>query len=70
MHEYVMDSRIYTKLKNRGHDLKCYRCGKPIKIGDRVCSLQAGHKGRKTRIYHIKCYEDMFYDPKLRILEV
>lgn len=36
---------------------KCWKCGKPIKIGERVV-LKAT---RKWRLYHKECWDGMFY---------
>jgi hypothetical protein len=53
--EYIMDEKRMKKLKNRGYDLKCFRCDKPITIGDRIM-----HK--RKRIYHIECWEQIWID--------
>jgi hypothetical protein len=53
--EYIMDEKRMKRLKNRGYDLKCFRCDKPITIGDRIM-----HKRR--RIYHIECWEQIWID--------
>ena len=53
--EYIMDEKRMKRLKNRGYDLKCFRCDKPITIGDRIM-----HKRR--RIYHIQCWEQIWLD--------
>jgi hypothetical protein len=53
--EYVIDETRMKRLKNRGYDLKCFRCDKPITIGDRIM-----HKRR--RIYHIQCWEQIWID--------
>jgi hypothetical protein len=38
--------------------LKCQRCGLPLKVGDLVWS---SHSNRR-RIYHLACYENLFFD--------
>jgi hypothetical protein len=53
--EYIMDEKRMKRLKNRGYDLKCFRCDKPITIGDRIM-----HK--RKRIYHIECWEQIWTD--------
>jgi len=53
--EYIMDETRMKRLKNRGYDLKCFRCDKPITMGDRII-----HK--RKRIYHIECWEQIWID--------
>jgi hypothetical protein len=53
--EYIMNEARMKRLKNLGYDLRCFRCDKPITIGDRVM-----HK--RKRIYHIQCWEQIWLD--------
>ena len=49
---YVMDACRYSRLTVR-RKLVCARCDEPLRIGDRVLSSM---NGRRTKIYHAKCF--------------
>jgi hypothetical protein len=53
--EYIMNEKRMKRLKNLGYDLKCFRCERPIVIGDHVM-----HKRKK--IYHYQCWEQIWLD--------
>jgi hypothetical protein len=53
--EYIMNEKRMKRLKNLGYDLKCFRCERPIVIGDHVM-----HKRKK--IYHYQCWEQIWID--------
>jgi hypothetical protein len=50
-----MNEKRMKRLKNLGYDLKCFRCERPIVIGDHVM-----HKRKK--IYHYQCWEQIWID--------
>jgi len=63
--EYVMNKKIlnFFLTKSKKEKLLCAnsKCGKEIKEGDRVVSVNVRRSGScKTKIYHPKCYEELF----------
>jgi len=59
MREYTMTDITYRKLKARERELNCEKCGKEIKVGDRVIS-RIVQRGGKSKRYHKKCWEEGF----------
>lgn len=54
--EFELTAPIRKRLKKRGFDLVCRRCGKEIQVGQRAVSV---HNMFSTRHYHKGCYDRM-----------
>jgi hypothetical protein len=65
-HAFLMTKTQILRSERMNHPLACRRCGRPLRIGDKVLSVGHGFCGRKTRgnvkRYHEACYESMFID--------
>jgi hypothetical protein len=53
--QYVLTELSYFRLQGFGFRLTCFKCGKPIEVGDEVVS-----KAREKRLYHKECWEKLF----------
>jgi len=58
MRRYKMTVSTYKRLKAWGKDLRCRRCGEPIKVGETVIST-SHRRCTRLKLYHVKCYEEM-----------
>jgi hypothetical protein len=56
---YVMWGSVFTRLLNRFGKVECFRCNKPICIGDLVVS--SGNTSR-VKIYHKACFDKLYVD--------
>jgi hypothetical protein len=63
MSHYVLTEKMSKILKARGIILICKICGCPILVGDEVESKQ--QRRGKTKLYHLKCYEDSHIDSSI-----
>ena len=57
----ILDYTLLGQITKQ-HGDKCCKCNKKLKVPERI--LLKNHRrdgGYKTRIYHEKCYDDMFY---------
>lgn len=57
---YILTETQYKRLKTMGKPLKCFKCGKPLKINDKVVSRNSG-KRITFKIWHFECFESMLY---------
>ena len=55
MTEYLLTGFVKKRLESLGFILRCYRCGEPITLGDRVVS--SGNK-RVKKLLHKSCWEN------------
>jgi hypothetical protein len=75
MSDGVLNQSWHNRLCKRNHvkKLLCFRCGREIKVGDRVhtnsgqvrnkfmgCVVEANEK--PLRVYHLECFEQMFIE--------
>lgn len=60
---YQFVGRFASRILNKLHatEIRCYRCGKPIHVGDRIHLNET-----QKKIYHFDCFMSMFYDPSKR----
>lgn len=51
--------------RNGGSELVCFRCGKVIEVGSRIHTNARSYSGvfpHPVRVYHAKCFDQMFID--------
>jgi len=60
MKVYVMSPTVYTRLKRRYGEVRCFVCGKEIHVGDRVASVYHYYGKRKTKVSHLNCYRKLW----------
>jgi hypothetical protein len=58
---YVMKPSCLLRYQNRfdSEKLKCFRCGKEIKLGQEVTTRRVYPN---PKLYHNECYESLFFD--------
>lgn len=60
---YKITPRLYERLKSRGIEFTCFKCGEKLKVGDTVKSIHRKRTsiGCNTKIYHLACWHSTFY---------
>ncbi|MGD0027432.1 MAG: hypothetical protein ABSC91_00660 [Candidatus Bathyarchaeia archaeon] len=56
---YTLSKSVCKRLRLRGVALSCVGCGKPVEVGQNVISKK-GHSSVPSKLYHSKCYENLF----------
>ena len=59
MTEEIMRMILVRKGESPGGRLYCKKCGRRIRVGNRVITKNVSNAGRKQ--YHLDCYEKMVY---------
>jgi hypothetical protein len=68
----VLSRSWRTRLLHRNHveELRCFRCGGEIQLGERIHTNSKNYYGsywrdpglNKVRVYHLSCYEGLFLE--------
>jgi hypothetical protein len=59
MIQYVIKEDVYKRLLTFKGKVICKKCGKELKIGDRV----KGHRNSGTsKLYHHECFDQLYID--------
>ena len=62
---YRMSKSAMKWFFRRFGELRCYRCGGKILLGDKVLSNKSRYRGREmtpSKVYHEWCWESMFFE--------
>jgi len=60
VYRYTVTRNVLHRLRTQGYNT-CYRCGKPLEIGDKVISR---YRRKHSQRYHKECYDKMFWEVK------